>query len=93
MLFRQPNVNFESSFAGDNNVVENEMNVDINMMAGGNIGAGGSMPMGGGCSMGHGHHHMHAMEQGQHHMHGGCSEPVKQKCIHKTFVHEVPHDS
>lgn len=24
-------------------------------------------------------------------MQGGCNEPVQEKCIHKTIVHEVPH--
>ena len=22
---------------------------------------------------------------------GGCSGPVQEKCIHRTFIHEVPH--
>ena len=56
------NVDFDSNVTGNNNVVENDMNVDINMM--------GNNP---------------------NMMQGGCNEPVQEKCIHKTIVHEVPH--
>lgn len=75
MLFRNPdtdvrNMNSEinTNFIGDNNNVENEMNIDVNMMG----GPAGRMGMG--CCP----------------MRPAC-EPVQERCIHKTIVHEVPH--
>ena len=58
------NFDFDSNIIGNNNVVDN--NVDINMM--GNIGYG---PMQG----------MQAPSM---------NEGVQERCIHRTFVHEVP---
>jgi len=82
MLFREPNINFESNFAGNHNIVENEMNVDVNMMP-----------------MGHKHHmSMSDMSMGDGCMKKHCMMPCspcqempKEKCIHKTIIHEVPH--
>ena len=79
MLFREPNVNFESNLVGSNNVIEKEMNIDINMA-----------PM---------HtHHKHHMSNHHHHMKGhchnmmnACQEMPRERCIQRTFVHEVPH--
>ena len=53
-----------SNVTGDNNVVDNDMNVDINMF------------------------NSNSMVQTKM---GGCSGPVQEKCIHRTFIHEVPH--
>lgn len=64
------NVDFDSTVIGNNNVVDNDMNVDINMM---NYNNGGQM-MQGGC------------------MSNPINEAVQEKCIHRTFVHEVPQD-
>ena len=63
-----PNFDFDSSVVGNNNVVDNDMDVDINMM---NYG-GEQMMMQGGCT-------------------NPISEAVQQRCVHRTFVHEVPH--
>lgn len=63
------NVQFDSNVTGNNNIVENDMNVDINMMNTSSMNSG--MMMGGYSNP--------------------MSEPVQQKCIHRTFVHEVPH--
>ncbi len=57
---------FDSSVVGNNNVVDNDMNVDINMM---NYSGGQEMQ-----SMGN-----------------PVSEAVQERCVHRTFVHEVPH--
>lgn len=57
------NFDFDSSIVGNNNVIDND--VDINMM--------GNM-------------------QGMQSMMGNTiNEGVQEKCIHRTFVHEVPH--
>lgn len=61
------NVDFDSSVYGNNNVVDNNMNVDINMMNyDGNF-------QGGCCS-------------------SPISEAVQEKCVHRTFYHEVPQE-
>ncbi len=63
-MFDQSNMtNFESSVIGNNNVVDNDMNVDVNMNM--NYNNGGMM--------------------------GAINEGVQERCIHRTFVHEVPH--
>lgn len=59
---------FDSSVVGNNNIVDNDMNVDINMM---NYAEGQNIQ--GGV------------------MSNPISEAVQQRCIHRTFVHEVPH--
>lgn len=59
---------FDSSVIGNNNMVDNNMNVDINMM---NYAEGQTMQ--GGV------------------MSNPINEAVQQRCIHRTFVHEVPH--
>lgn len=61
------NFQFDSNVTGNNNIVDNDMNVDINMVNGGQSQA----MMNSNCSM--------------------TNEPVQEKCIHKTIVHEVPH--
>ena len=63
-MFDQSNMtNFESTVIGNNNVVDNDMNVDVNM----------NMAYNGGAEM------------------GAINEGVQERCIHRTFVHEVPH--
>lgn len=62
------NVQFDSNVTGNNNIVDNDMNVDINMVNTMNAGQG----MMGGCP-------------------SSMNEPVQEKCIHRTIVHEVPH--
>lgn len=57
--------NFDSSVIGNNNVVDNDMNVDINM-----ANYGGNQEMSS----------MNSMNEG-----------VQEKCVHRTFIHEVPH--
>lgn len=57
------NFDFDSSIVGNNNVIDND--VDINMM--GN------------------------MQSMQGMMGNTINEGVQEKCIHRTFVHEVPH--
>ena len=57
------NFDFDSSIVGNNNVIDND--VDINMM--GNMKGMQSM------------------------MGNTINEGVQEKCIHRTFVHEVPH--
>ena len=59
---------FDSSVVGNNNVVDNDMNVDINMM-----NYGGAQEM-----------------QGMN-CNNPVSEAVQERCVHRTFVHEVPH--
>lgn len=63
------NVDFESNVVGNNNVVDNDMNVDINMMN--NVD---SQMISGGYQM------------------NPISEAVQTKCVHRTIMHEVPHD-
>lgn len=60
------NMNMESNIAGDNNYINNDMDVDVNMMNYNNA------PMGN-TSMG-----------------APINEGVQEKCVHRTFVHEVP---
>lgn len=59
------NFDFDSNIMGNNNVVDN--NVDINMM--GNVG----------------YTPMQGMQMGP-----TANEGVQERCIHRTFVHEVP---
>ena len=58
--------NMQTEINGNNNTVENDMNIDINMN--------------GGAS--------------QQNVMGGCQQPinegVRERCVHRTFVHEVP---
>lgn len=62
--------NFEmnSSIDGNNNIIENEMNVDIDMIQNGQMG----QTINGGCC-------------------NTITETPQERCIHRTFVHEVPH--
>lgn len=57
------NMNMENNVSGDNNYINNDMNVDVNMN---NYGGAGMM-------------------------NSPVSEGVQEKCVHRTFVHEVPH--
>lgn len=67
------NFDFDSNIVGNNNVIDNE--VDINMMNyGGNQGMQGMPMMSGGCCS------------------NPISEGVQEKCVHRTFVHEVPQE-
>ena len=63
--------NFEmnSSIDGNNNIIENEMNVDIDMIQNGQMG----QAINGGCC-------------------NTITETPQERCIHRTFVHEVPQD-
>lgn len=56
---------FNASIVGDNNVIDNDMNIDVDFNGGMVAQPGMMMP--------------------------SCPEPVQQRCIHRTFVHEVPH--
>lgn len=56
------NMNMENNVSGDNNYINNDMNVDVNMN---NYGGAGMM-------------------------NSPVSEGVQEKCVHRTFVHEVP---
>ena len=58
-----------SVVSGNNNIVENEMNVDIDMMQGSQMNPG--MMTSSCCSP--------------------ITEAVKERCVHRTIVHEVPH--
>ena len=72
-----PNMDFDTNVTGNNNVIDNDMDVDINMMgSGANMynGNGQNMQQGCGCPM------------------NACNEAIQEKCIHRTFVHEIPHD-
>ena len=64
MLYNEANMQTEIN--GNNNTVENDMNIDINM--------NGAAPM-----------------QMQMQNAGGCTEGVRERCVHRTFIHEVPH--
>lgn len=60
------NFDFDSNIMGNNNVVDN--NVDINMM-------------------GNAYGPMQNMQMGS-----TMNEGVQERCIHRTFVHEVPQE-
>lgn len=69
-MFRRANeFEMNSVVSGNNNIVENEMNVDIDMMQGGN-------------------------QMNTNMMSSSCCSPiteaVKERCVHRTIVHEVP---
>ncbi len=69
-MFRRANeFEMNSNFAGNNNIVENEMNVDIDMIS-------------------------NNQETSQ--TTGGCCNPIteapKERCVHRTIMHEVPQD-
>lgn len=66
-MTNMPNFDFDSSVLGNNNVVDNNMNVDINMM-----NYAENQTVQGGVTS------------------SPVSEAVQEKCIHRTFVHEVP---
>ena len=59
MFDQNMNFDFDNNVTGNNNVVDNDMNIDINM-----VNNGYPSPI---------------------------KEAVQEKCIHRTFVHEVPH--
>ena len=71
MLFNSQDFNMDqaSTITGDNNFVDQDMNVDINV--------GGAM----------------ASNQMMEAQESTCPimEPVQERCIHRTIVHEVPH--
>jgi len=58
--------NMQTEINGNNNTVENDMNIDINMNGG----------------------------VAQQNAMGSCQQPinegVRERCVHRTFVHEVP---
>jgi hypothetical protein len=58
------NINMESNIKGDNNYINNDMNVDVNMTNYNGNNQTINTPI---------------------------SEGVQEKCIHRTFIHEVPH--
>lgn len=61
------NMSMENNIDGNNNYINNDMDVDVNVSNGPSMNQ--PMPMGG--SMG---------------------QPVQQRVINRTFVHEVPQD-
>ena len=67
-MFKDNEFEINSSVSGNNNIVENEMNVDIDMIQNGQ----GNMPIS--TTMG-----------------SPIREPMREKCVHRTIVHEVPH--
>ena len=62
-MFSNNNFEMNSVIDGNNNVIENEMNVDIDVM----------------------------QNQTATSMCSPITEPLKEKCVHRTIVHEVPH--
>lgn len=58
--------NMQTEINGNNNTVENDMNIDINM----NSGA--------------------AMQNTTNSFQQPINEGVRERCVHRTFVHEVP---
>lgn len=58
--------NMQTEINGNNNTVENDMNIDINM----NSGA--------------------AMQNITNSFQQPINEGVRERCVHRTFVHEVP---
>lgn len=69
MFKRENNFDFDQTVMGNNNVVDNDMNVDINMVQSNQMD---SQPMSTSCC-------------------NPIQEAVKERCIHRTIVHEVPH--
>lgn len=69
-MFRRAN-QFEanSTIVGNNNTIDNDMNVNIDMMQGGQMNE--TMMSSSCCSP--------------------IQEAVKERCVHRTIVHEVPH--
>ncbi len=63
------NNEMNATFIGNNNTIENEMNMNV-------TSSGMGMNMGG-CTCSH--------------MHKPICCPPQERCIHKTFVHEIPH--
>ncbi len=55
-------INVDSNINGDNNYINNDLDVDVNMMS-----------------------------YGSQITSNQVNEGVQQRCIHRTFVHEVPH--
>ena len=70
MLGNQNQFEMNSSVSGNNNIVENEMNVDIDMIQNGQMGGNMMSTTTMGCPI---------------------REPMREKCVHRTIVHEVPH--
>ncbi len=69
-MFKRANqFEINSAVSGNNNIVENEMNVDIDMIQ--NDQMNNNMMSSSCCSP--------------------ITEAVKERCIHRTIVHEVPH--
>lgn len=72
------NFGFDNSIVGNNNTIENDMNVDVNMMGTNNMMQGGMMPNMmpgnmGGCP-------------------SPINEGVQQRIVNRTFLHEVPQE-
>ena len=70
MLFNNQAIDMSSTIYGNNNVVDQDMNIDINMN-------NNSMGMG---------QNMEMMDNQQ-----PIIEPVQERQINRTFVHQVPH--
>ena len=71
-MFRRANeFEINSAVSGNNNVIENEMNVDIDMIQN-NQATGNDM-------------------MAPSYYNSPIKEAVKEGCVHRTIVHEVPH--
>ena len=71
-MFRRANeFEINSAVSGNNNVIENEMNVDIDMIQN-NQATGNDM-------------------MAPSYYNSPIKEAVKERCVHRTIVHEVPH--
>ena len=68
-MFRRANqFEMNSTIVGNNNTIDNDMNVNIDMMQNGQD----NMMMSSSCC-------------------NPIQEAVKERCVHRTIVHEVPH--
>ena len=63
-MFSNNNFEMNSVIDGNNNIIENEMNIDVDVMQNQTQGGTVSSPI---------------------------TEPLKERCVHRTIVHEVPH--
>ncbi len=66
MFVSDNNFSINSNLEGNNNIIENEMNIDIDMMNNSQYDMSGSSM----CPI---------------------TEPLKERCVHRTIVHDVPH--
>ena len=71
MLFNNQAIDMNSTIDGNNNVVDQEMNIDINMKNN---------------SMGMDQNNMEMMDSQT-----PIIEPVQERQVNRTFVHQVPH--